>query len=133
MVFYPLTTSKHVTGIKNKETTTNSNRHMAGTLTLSGFDSHFDPISRKSCTKIDDGNIRDSDRFFWGCWLSPAWVSKDFRSQRLLIIKNWKGKNNTNIMRSFCGCLSIPVSGWFLCWGGWVGVCVVVCGCVSWP
>jgi len=67
MVFYPLTTSKHVTGIKNKETTTNSNRHMAGTLTLSGFDSHFDPISRKSCTKIDDGNIRDSDRFFWGC------------------------------------------------------------------
>jgi len=124
IVFYPLTTSKHVTGIKNKEITTNTNRHMAGTLTLSGFDSHFDPISRKSCTKIDDGNFRDSDRFFGGCWLGPAWVSKDFHSQRLLIIKNRKGKNNTNIMRALCGCLSSPVSGWL----SGCAVCVVCPG-----
>lgn len=126
IVFYPLTTSNHVTGIKNKEITTNANRHMAGTSTLSGFDSHFDPISRKSCTKIDDGNSRDSDRFAGrgkGCWLGPVpGFQRIFHSQRLLIIKNrksWKRKNITNIMRTLCGCLSSHVSGWF---GGRVGV-----------
>lgn len=62
---------------KTKIEIANTKRHMAGTLTLSGFDSRFDffPANHVRKLMMEIFVTRTDSR---GCWLGSGWVSKDF-------------------------------------------------------